>query len=105
MKKFYKLGKNVLFPICRSLTGNGVRKTLNIIKKELPNLKNFDLKLIDSTTIEVEIDHRNNINDLFEVLSSQNINIKSMRNKRNRLEELFINLLNKKRMMKINKNV
>ena len=73
--------------------------------KELPNLKNFDLKLIDSTTIEVEIDHRNNINDLFEVLSSQNINIKSMRNKRNRLEELFINLLNKKRMMKINKNV
>ena len=39
MKKFYKLGKNVLFPICRSLTGNGVRKTLNIIKKELPNLK------------------------------------------------------------------
>ena len=73
--------------------------------KELPNLKNFDLKLIDSTTIEVEIDHRNNINDLFDVLSSQNINIKSMRNKRNRLEELFINLLNKKRMMKINNNV
>ena len=73
--------------------------------KELPNLKNFDLKLIDSTTIEVEIDHRNNINDLFDVLSSQNINIKSMRNKRNRLEELFINLLNKKRMMKINSNV
>ena len=73
--------------------------------KELPNLKNFDLKLIDSTTIEVEIDHRNNINDLFKVLSSQNINIKSMRNKRNRLEELFINLLNKKRMMKINSNV
>ncbi len=64
--------------------------------KELPNLKNFDLKIIDSTTIEVEIDHRNNINDLFDVLSSQNINIKSMRNKRNRLEELFINLLNKK---------
>ena len=73
--------------------------------RELPNLKNFDLKLIDSTTIEVEIDHRNNINDLFEVLSSQNINIKSMRNKRNRLEELFINLLNKKRIMKINNNV
>ena len=53
----------------------------------------------------MEIDHRNNINDLFDVLSSQNINIKSMRNKRNRLEELFINLLNKKRMMKINNNV
>ena len=33
--------------------------------KELPNLKNFDLKIIDSTTIEVEIDHRNNINEFF----------------------------------------
>ena len=64
--------------------------------KEVPNLKNFDLKLIDSTTIEVEVDHRNNINGLFEVLSSKNINVKSMRNKRNRLEELFLNLLNKK---------
>lgn len=27
-----------LFPICRSITGNGVRQTLNIIKRELPNL-------------------------------------------------------------------
>ena len=69
--------------------------TINPIKK-VPELKNFDLKLIDSTTIEVEVDHRNNINGLFEVLSSKNINIKSMRNKRNRLEELFLNLLNKK---------
>ena len=36
------------------------------------------------------------INDLFKVLSSKNINVTSMRNKRNRLEELFLNLLNKK---------
>ena len=69
--------------------------TINPIR-EVPKLKNFDLKLIDSTTIEVEVDHRNNINGLFEVLSSKNINVKSMRNKRNRLEELFLNLLNKK---------
>ena len=27
-----------LFPICRSITGNGVRQTLNIIKRELPEL-------------------------------------------------------------------
>ena len=68
---------------------------INPIEK-LPNLKNFDLKLIDSTTIEIEVDHRNNINELFKALSSKNINVASMRNKRNRLEELFINLLNKK---------
>ena len=39
MKKFYNLGKKKLFPICRSLTGFGVRKTLKIIKKEFSNLK------------------------------------------------------------------
>ena len=37
-----KLGKemhdlaNVLFPICRSLTGEGVRETLKIISREIP---------------------------------------------------------------------
>jgi len=33
--KMYDLIKN-LFPICRSITGNGVRNSLNIIKKEIP---------------------------------------------------------------------
>lgn len=33
----YNLAKE-LFPICRSITGNGVRKTLNIIKREIPEL-------------------------------------------------------------------
>ena len=39
MKKYFSLGKNFLFPICRSLTGYGVKKTLGIIKKEFPKLK------------------------------------------------------------------
>ncbi len=39
MKKFYDIAKNYLFPINRSLTGQGVVKTLNIIKKEFPLLK------------------------------------------------------------------
>jgi len=64
--------------------------------EDLPNLEHFDLKLIDSTTIEVEVDRRNNINKLFEILTSKNINVTSMRNKRNRLEELFLNLLKNK---------
>ena len=62
--------------------------------KELPNINDFDLKLIDNTTIEVEVDRRNNINELFTSLTSKNINVTSMKNKRNRLEELFMNLLN-----------
>ena len=47
MKKYYELGKKILFPITRSLTGNGVRKTLNIIKKEFPKLQ---IKKIKSGT-------------------------------------------------------
>ena len=38
VNKFYNLGKNVLYPICRSITGNGQKKTLKIKKKEFPNL-------------------------------------------------------------------
>ncbi len=39
MKKYYNLAKVKLFPICRSITGQGVVKTLNLIKKEFPELK------------------------------------------------------------------
>ena len=39
VKKYYQLAKHSLFPICRSLTGGGVRKTLKIIKNEFPKLK------------------------------------------------------------------
>ncbi len=39
MKKYYNIAKTKLFPITRSLTGDGVKKTLNIIKKELPELR------------------------------------------------------------------
>jgi len=44
MKKFYNIAKNSLFPINRSLTGEGVLKTLKIIKKEFPLLKIIKVK-------------------------------------------------------------
>ncbi len=59
----------------------------------LPELNGYVGKLIDSKTIEVEVDRENNINDLFEFFSSNNINVCSMRNKSNRLEELFLDIL------------
>ena len=43
MKEYLNLGKR-LFPICRSITGNGVRKTLIIIRDYLPKLKIFEVK-------------------------------------------------------------
>jgi aminopeptidase-like protein len=42
--KYYSIAKNDLFSICRSITGNGVRKTLEIIKKEFPILKIHKVK-------------------------------------------------------------
>ena len=42
ISEFFKLGKK-LFPICRSLTGNGNRKTLRILKKKIFNLKKIEI--------------------------------------------------------------
>ena len=39
IKKYYSIAKTKLFPITRSLTGDGVKKTLNIIQKEFPKLQ------------------------------------------------------------------
>ena len=47
VKKFYFLAKNTLFPINRSITGDGIKKTLNIIKKQFPKLR---IKKIKSGT-------------------------------------------------------
>ena len=37
--KYLKLAKNELFHLNRSISGAGINKTLNIIKKKFPNLK------------------------------------------------------------------
>ena len=42
IKKFYDIGKKDLFPICRSLTGNGNRITLSIIKRYFPKLRIYE---------------------------------------------------------------
>ena len=39
ISKYYKIAKNKLFFLNRSLTGRGVRSTLKIIKNEFPELK------------------------------------------------------------------
>ena len=35
----YNFAKNQLFPICRSITGLGIKKSLSLIKKKFPQLK------------------------------------------------------------------
>ncbi len=62
-----------------------------------PKLENFECNLLDSHNLEVIIDSNHGINELFELLNSQNIKINSMRNKSNRLEELFLKVVDNKK--------
>ncbi len=62
--------------------------------ESLPELEGYQGRLKDPSTIEVEIERKKNINDLFNIFSRHGINVCSMRNKSNRLEELFLDLLN-----------
>ena len=77
-KKFYKIAKNELFNICRSITGDGVRKTLKIYKKKFPKLK---IKSIRSGTkvFDWTVPSEWNIKDAY-ILDKNNKKIVNFRN-------------------------
>jgi len=52
-----------------------------------------NVKKIDDTTFEVEISKKYSLNELFAELNKREINISSLRSKSNRLEELFVHLV------------
>ncbi len=60
---------------------------------ELPVTNGYALRQIDSTTLEVDISKEQGINKLFGYLSDNGIRVISLRNKSNRLEELFIRMI------------
>jgi ABC-2 type transport system ATP-binding protein len=60
---------------------------------EPPSLPGFRTTLADDHTLEVEVTKGQSLNDIFALLSGSGIVINSMRNKVNRLEELFIRLV------------
>lgn len=65
------------------------------LSKPVNNLKgieNHNVKIINPTTLEVSISKGENINDMVKSLDKKGVIISSMRNKSNRLEELFISL-------------
>jgi|TARA_B100001079_G_C16370923_1_gene497410 ABC-2 type transport system ATP-binding protein len=49
--------------------------------------------MVDPTTLEIAIDRDDNLNHVYAMLSAADIKVRSMRNKANRLEQLFINLV------------
>jgi len=50
----------------------------------------YVIRQIDDLTLEADLSSQENLNDLFNWLSQYQIEIKSMRNKSNRLEQLFV---------------
>ena len=58
-----------------------------------PVLAGFGVTLVDDHTLEVEASKDRNLNDIFVRLAAQGIDVVSMRNKVNRLEELFMRLV------------
>ena len=61
--------------------------------QEVPKIDGIVLRKIDECNLEADIDKSRSLNFLFEGLSKHNIRVTSMRNKTNRLEELFIKLV------------
>lgn len=61
-----------------------------------PKLKGYAVSRVDDHTLEVEVSQLANITALFAELARQNIAVNSLRNKTNRLEELFIRLVGNK---------
>ena len=87
------------------IENTSTRKLLNSLKKEtfvldleaplaeLPQLKTHKLKRVDDQTVEADICRDDSINTLFTELNAHGIKVLSMRNTTNRLEELFMNLV------------
>jgi len=61
----------------------------------VPQLEGYDFDLIDPQTLEVEVSKDRDLNELFARLSADGVHVLSMRNKVNRLEEIFMRLVDK----------
>lgn len=63
--------------------------------EQAPVVPNFSIQLVDSATLNVAIKKDQSINELFGYLTEQGIQVNSMRNESNRLEEMFIEMVKK----------
>jgi ABC-2 type transport system ATP-binding protein len=58
-----------------------------------PTLAGHRVELTDDHTLEIEVSKNQSLNDIFVALSGQGMEVLSMRNKTNRLEEMFVRLI------------
>jgi ABC-2 type transport system ATP-binding protein len=64
----------------------------------LPTVPGVVLQRVDTQTFEAEMSRTHDLNSIFLALSAAGITILSMRNKTNRLEELFVRLVDKNKV-------
>ena len=62
----------------------------------VPELANFDVSMLEDGELEVVINAGQDLNQLFAELNEQEISVVSLRNKANRLEEFFIDMVEQK---------
>lgn len=60
--------------------------------QEVPAFAGYSVKKLEDNSLEVEVGKGQGVNDLFRQLSDYRIEVASMRNKANRLEELFMRM-------------
>jgi ABC-2 type transport system ATP-binding protein len=58
-----------------------------------PIVNGYSIELVDSHSINVAVEKTHGLNPLFQELSEQGIKVLSLKNKSNRLEQLFIDLV------------
>ncbi|OZB73126.1 MAG: ABC transporter, partial [Lysobacterales bacterium 13-68-4] len=66
---------------------------VTVAPDQLPQLSDITLRRVDEHTLEAEMPRTSDLNALFAALTEHGIAVKSMRNKTNRLEELFVRLV------------
>jgi ABC-2 type transport system ATP-binding protein len=60
---------------------------------QAPSDLNFNLRLLNEHTLEAEVREGQSLNHLFEILTQHGLEVRSLKNKSNRLEQLFLNLV------------
>ncbi len=61
--------------------------------QNFPSLSSYDVKVLDETSVEIKLSRGENLSALFEELKSKKVKVNRMKNKSNRLEESFLNLV------------
>lgn len=81
--------KNLLQQLAKETFIFDVSQTL----ESAPPITGFEAQLLDAHSFEIQVEKGQTLNSIFAELTAQNIQVVSMRNKANRLEEMFVSMV------------